>query len=144
MAQTRERRRARRPQREIEERAPVKDDDRDEREDEETGGQDEGAVSQIRGVMSEAAAAVPAPGAEKFAHPAAKMAMEGGPGPLEDTVLPKLRDAGGMGGGLGEKLGGGKDKKGGAGDGTGKGRGMPIPQSVDVAAPLDVVYDQFT
>src|SRR4051812_14672956 len=144
MAQTRERRRARRPQREIEERAPVKDDDRDEREDEETGGQDEGAVSQIRGVMSEAAVAVLAPVAKKFATQAAKMAIERGPELLEDTILPKLQDAGGMVGGLGEKLGGGKDKQGGAGDGTGKGRRMPIQQSVDVAAPLEVVYDQFT
>src|SRR4051812_2241031 len=146
MAQTRERRRARRPQREIEERAPVKDDDRDERDDEEQGGQDEGAVSQLKGVMSEAAVSVLAPVAKKFATQAAKMAIERGPELLEDTILPKLQDASGMLGGLGEKFGGDKDKdsKGGAGDGTGKGRRMPIQQSVDVGAPLEVVYDQFT
>jgi uncharacterized membrane protein len=147
MASTRDRQRARRPRRELEERAPVKDDDRDERDDEEQGGQDEGAVSQLKGVMSEAAVSVLAPVAKKFATQAAKMAIERGPELLEDTILPKLQDAGGMLGGLGEKFGGGEmdeDSKGGAGDGTGKGRRMPIQQSVDVGAPLEVVYDQFT
>src|SRR4051812_18513491 len=144
MASTRERRRARRPQRELEERAPVEDDDRDEREDDGAREQSGGPVSELRGVMSEAAVSVLAPVAKKLATQAAKMAIERGPELLEDTILPKLQDAGGMVGGLGEKLGGGKDEKGGAGDGTGKGRRMPVQQSVDVAAPLDVVYDQFT
>src|SRR3954470_16960590 len=143
MASTRERRRARRPQRELEERAPVEDDDRDEREDDDAGSQSGGAVSELKGVMSEAAVTVLAPVAKKLATQAAKMAVERGPELLEDTILPKLQDAGGLVGGLGEKLGGGKDKKG-AGDGTGKGRRMPVQQSVDVAAPLEVVYDQFT
>src|SRR3954452_11059037 len=143
MASTRERRRARRPQRELEERAPVEDDDRDEREDDGAREQSGGAVSELRGVMSEAAVSVLAPVAKKLATQAAKMAVERGPELLEDTILPKLQDAGGLVGGLGEKLGGGKDKKG-AGDGTGKGRRMPVQQSVDVAAPLEVVYDQFT
>src|SRR3954470_24167189 len=143
MASTRERRRARRPQRELEERAPVEDDDRDEREDDGAREQSGGAVSELRGVMSEAAVSVLAPVAKKLATQAAKMAVERGPELLEDTILPKLQDAGGLVGGLGKKLGGGKDKKG-AGDGTGKGRRMPVQQSVDVAAPLEVVYDQFT
>jgi uncharacterized membrane protein len=81
---------------------------------------------------------------------------------LEETVLPKLAESGGpkalvegfvsgngAGGaakGLLERMtGGGGDGDGGdAGDGTGKGRRMPVQQSVDVAAPIDVVYDQFT
>jgi uncharacterized membrane protein len=44
------------------------------------------------------------------------------------------------------KPGGDDDGDGGgdAGDGTGKGRRMPVQQAVDVAAPIDVVYDQWT
>src|SRR5204862_4131910 len=54
--------------------------------------------------------------------------------------------AGGAVGGLLSKVtgGGGDDDGGDAGDGTGKGRRMPVQQAVDVAAPIDVVYDQFT
>ena len=82
---------------------------------------------------------------------------------MEEKILPKLEDAGGpMGlaakfagdgnpvGPLLSKLtgfGNDDDEEGGgsgAGDGTGKGRRMPIQQAVDVAAPIDVVYDQFT
>jgi uncharacterized membrane protein len=80
---------------------------------------------------------------------------------LEDTVKPMLEDAGGVkglvgqamssdgpGGGMLSKLmpGGDDDGDGGgdAGDGTGKGRRMPVQQAVDVAAPIDVVYDQWT
>jgi uncharacterized membrane protein len=82
---------------------------------------------------------------------------------LEKNVLPKLAEAGGpkalvegfvsgngAGGaakGLLERVtggGGNGDGGGDAGDGTGKGRRMPVQQSVDVAAPIDVVYDQFT
>jgi uncharacterized membrane protein len=148
MAQTRQRRRTRRPDRETESRFQRDDrDDRDRDEDDtaseakETGG---GAISELRGVMSEAAVSVLAPVAKKFATQAAKMAVERGPELLEDTVLPKLQDAGGkltdaFGGGDEEEDGGGR-----AGDGTGKGRRMPVQQSVDVAAPLDVVYDQWT
>src|SRR3954463_10545553 len=137
----RERARTRRPRRDVEE--PTRPDDDDRQEDEDRSESQGGAVSQLRGVMSEAAVSVLAPVAKKLATQAAKMAVERGPELLEDTILPKLQDAGGLVGGLGEKLGGGKDKKG-AGDGTGKGRRMPVQQSVDVAAPLEVVYDQFT
>ena len=151
MASTRESRRARRPSRELEERAPVEDDDREEREENGGGSQSGGGISELKGVMSEAAVSVLAPVAKKLATQAAKTAVQRGPELLEDTILPKLQDAGGLGGlvgGLGDKFGdtfgGGKDKKGGAGDGTGKGRRMPIQQSVDVAAPLETVYDQFT
>jgi len=126
--------------------------DQDEADDEvqqdagqEQGGGGGGAVAELRGVASEAAVTVLAPVAKKLATRLAKMAVERGPELIEDTVLPKLQDAGGK---LGEKFGGGgEDEEGGggnAGDGTGKGRRMPIQQAVDVAAPLETVYDQFT
>src|SRR3954454_8364160 len=95
--------------------------------------------------MSDAAVSVLSPVAKKLATQAAKMAIERGPELLEDTILPKIQDLGDRAGGL---FGGGDDEEDGgggrAGDGTGKGRRMPIQQAVDVAAPLDVVYDQFT
>jgi uncharacterized membrane protein len=149
----RQRRRSQRSDREREERFQ-RDDDDDGRE--ERGGDDDagsklkdaggGAISELRGVMSEAAVSVLAPVAKKLVTQAAKTAVERGPELLEDTVLPKLQDAGGM---LTDRLGGGDDEDdedggGRAGDGTGKGRRMPVQQSVDVAAPLEVVYDQWT
>jgi uncharacterized membrane protein len=46
---------------------------------------------------------------------------------------------------LSKLTGGDDDDSGGAaGDATGKGRRMPIQQAVDVAAPIDIVYDQWT
>src|SRR3954468_8296982 len=147
----RERTRTRRPRRDIEERAGSDEEQQDTgRETEDDGGGDGdagGPVSQIKDVMSEAAVSVLSPVAKKLATQAAKMAVERGPELLEDMVLPKLQDLGGKAGGL---LGGGDDDEeegggsGRAGDGTGKGRRMPIQQSVDVAAELEVVYDQFT
>src|SRR3954469_831433 len=141
MTQTsRESRRARRAQDEVEDKAPQD-------EGQEQGQDQGGAVAQLRGVASEAAVSVLSPVAKKVATQLAKMAVERGPELIEDTVLPKLQDAGGKLGELGQRFGGGGDDDeggGGAGDGTGKGRRMPIQQAVDVAAPLDVVYDQFT
>jgi uncharacterized membrane protein len=141
MAQaSRERRQARRPQRELEDAGSSAKDQIEER----AGGEDRGPIAELRGVMSEAAVSVLSPVAKKLATRAAKMAIERGPELLEDTILPKIQDLGDRAGGL---FGGGDgdDESGGrAGDGTGKGRRMPIQQSVDVAAPLDVVYDQFT
>src|SRR3954469_13658850 len=79
-------------------------------------GQDQGgAVAQLRGVASEAAVSVLSPVAKKLATRLAKMAVERGPELIEDTVLPKLQDAGGM---LGERFGGGggdDDDEGGGG-----------------------------
>src|SRR3954449_10184095 len=105
-----------------------------------------GAFSQIGSTMSEAAVSVLAPVAKKLATQAAKTAVERGPELLEDMILPKLSD---IGSNLGSKFGGGDDDdegggSGRAGDGTGRGRRMPIQQAVDVAAPIDVVYDQWT
>ena len=140
MAQaSRERRQARRPREELEDAGGSAKDQIEEQAD---GGSERGPIAELKGVMSEAAVSVLSPVAKKLATRAAKMAIERGPELLEDTVLPKLQDLGDRAGGL---FGGDDDEKGGrAGDGTGKGRRMPIQQSVDVAAPLDVVYDQFT
>src|SRR3954454_195667 len=101
-----------------------RDEDEGEDDAQQATGQDQGgAVAQLRGVASEAAVSVLTPVAKKLATRLAKMAVERGPDLLEDTVLPKLQDAGGK---LGEKFGGGgEDEEGGggnAGDGTGKGR----------------------
>ena len=68
-----------------------------------------------------------------------------------EKLMPKAL-SGGVGGALG-KLVGGSDNgdgdeagagKGSAAPGTGSGRRMPIQQSVDVAAPLKTVYNQWT
>jgi uncharacterized membrane protein len=129
-------------------------------ETEDTGRGDNGGgiFSELKDVASDAALAVLAPVAKQAATKAAKLAVKKGPELLEDKVLPKLAEAGGPagladalkdGGGpvgalLSKVAGGGEDDGRGAGDGTGKGRRMPIQQSVDVAAQIDVVYDQFT
>jgi len=64
-----------------------------------------------------------------------------------DVIDEKIKEAGGRGGiakaalkSLIPGFGGGKD----LGDGVGKGRRMPVQQSVDVGAPLQTVYNQFT
>src|SRR3954464_6211258 len=100
---------------------------------------EDGGFGQLRGVMSEAAVSVLTPVAKTVATNAAKLAVKRGPELLEDSILPKLQDLGG-------RLGGGddEDEAGGGGGGPGQGRRMPIQQAVDVAAPLETVYDQFT
>jgi uncharacterized membrane protein len=63
-----------------------------------------------------------------------KIDEAGGPsGILKDTVKSALPFGGGGGGG----------PKGGV-DGVGKGRRMPVQQSVDIAAPIETVYNQWT
>jgi uncharacterized membrane protein YgcG len=65
-----------------------------------------------------------------------KVDEAGGPsGILKDTVKDALPFGGGGGGG-----GGGK----GGSLGVGKGRRMPVQQSVDIGAPVETVYNQFT
>jgi uncharacterized membrane protein len=111
-----------------------------------------GIFSELKDVASDAALAVLAPVARQAATKAAKLAVKKGPELMEGKLLPKLAEAGGPAGlvdAVKDKFGGGDDDDGdggggGAGDGTGKGRRMPIQQSVDVAAPIDVVYDEFT
>jgi uncharacterized membrane protein len=141
------------------------EDGGDEEQERDNGGSAGGVFSELKNVASDAALAVLAPVAKKAATGAAKYAVKKAPELLEDTVKPMLEDAGGVkglvgqamssasegpAGGLLSKLtpGGGDDDDedggGNAGDGTGKGRRMPVQQSVDVAAPIDIVYDQWT
>lgn len=66
---------------------------------------------------------------------------------VEDKVKDKVDDAGGAKGIAADALkgafGGGGGNKGG-GLGTGKGRRMPVQQSIDIGAPLETVYNQWT
>jgi uncharacterized membrane protein len=131
------------------------------REEADPGSDDSGGglFSTLKDVATDAALAVLTPVAKKGATKAAKFAVEKGPELFEDKVLPKLDQAGGpmglvqdmaSGGGVAgsllSKVTGGDDDGGdrGTADGTGKGRRMPIQQAVDVAAPVEIVYDQFT
>src|SRR3954469_4308187 len=145
------------------------DDEEQERKDgssSQDGGSAGGVFSELKNVASDAALAVLVPVAKKAATGAAKYAVKKAPELLEDTVKPMLEDAGGVKGLVGQAMSsasdgpaggllskltpGGDDDEddedggGNAGDGTGKGRRMPVQQSVDVAAPIDVVYDQWT
>src|SRR4051812_34933056 len=122
-----------------------------------------GVFSTLKDTAADAALAVLKPVAKRAATKAAQFAVEKGPELVEDKIMPKVEEAGGpmglvtslagsdgAGGQLLSKLmpGGGDDDEdgdsGSAGDGTGQGRRMPIQQAVDVAAPIDIVYDQFT
>src|SRR4051812_41448419 len=122
------------------------DDDVDEDEGPmDDGGSSGGVFAELKNVASDAALTVLAPVAKKAATGAAKYAVKKAPEFLKDTVKPMLEDAGGPAGLLEKLKPGGEDDGGGdAGDGTGKGRRMPVQQAVDVAAPIDVVYDQWT
>src|SRR3954468_18014186 len=126
------------------------DDDDEGGEDEEQssdGGSGGGVFAELKNVASDAALAVLAPVAKKAGRGAAKYAEKKAPELLEDPVKPMLEDAGGVkglvgqamsspaedpAGGLLSKLtpGGGDDEDedggGNAGDGTGKGRRMPV------------------
>src|SRR4051794_22698358 len=120
-----------------------------------------GVFGTLKDTAADAALAVLKPVAKRAATKAAEFAVEKGPELFEDKVLPMMEDAGGpMGlvsnlaegaggpaGALMSKLTGGDEDDDGdrdAGDGTGQGGRMPIQQAVDVAAPIDIVYDQFT
>ena len=155
-------RRASRGRGEAEESARPKDDAEQDANDsaEDVFGDDSGGFfSQIKDTAADAALAVLKPVAKRAATKAAKFAVEKGPELMEDKVMPAVKGAGGpmglVAGLAGEGnnpasaliskfTGGDEDGERGAADGTGKGRRMPIQQSVDVAAPIDVVYDQFT
>ncbi len=69
---------------------------------------------------------------------------------LKDAVSNKVDEAGGAGGLVKEAAGGllpGSDGDGGGKGGmpgVGKGRRMPVQQAIDVAAPLETAYNQFT
>jgi uncharacterized membrane protein len=122
------------------------EDDGDDEQSMDDGGSSGGVFAELKNVASDAALSVLAPVAKKAATSAAKYAVKKGPELLEDKVMPMLEDAGGPAGMLEKLKPGGDDEDGGgdAGDGTGKGRRMPVQQAVDVAAPIDVVYDQWT
>src|SRR4051812_24129913 len=121
------------------------DDGEDDEQSMQDGGSSGGVFAELKNVASDAALTVLAPVAKKAATGAAKYAVKKAPEFLEDTVKPMLEDAGGPAGLLEKLKPGGEDDGGGdAGDGTGKGRRMPVQQAVDVAAPIDVVYDQWT
>jgi uncharacterized membrane protein len=167
MAATRERQRLRRASRgrgEAEESArPEEDAGPEGPSPEEAVGQDSGGgvLSQLKDTAADAALAVLKPVAKRAATRAAKFAVQKGPELIEDKVMPRVAEAGGPMALVGQLASGdgnpasaliskvtgmGDDEDGGRGtaDGTGKGRRMPIQQAVDVAAPIDVVYDQFT
>src|SRR2546423_7064880 len=138
-----------RRRRDLEDEDIERDDLEEEGDDEESmqdGGSSGGVFAELKNVASDAALTVLAPVAKKAATSAAKYAVKKGPELLEDTVKPMLEEAGGPAGMLAKLKPGGDDEGGGgdAGDGTGKGRRMPVQQAVDVAAPIDVVYDQWT
>ena len=91
-------------------------------------------------------------GVKGFAAGAASRALSGGPGGLvdrlkqggEDEAKQQAKDSGGVTGAaakVADKVGGGGSK---GGFGWGKGRRLPILQSIDIAAPVDTVYNQWT
>jgi uncharacterized membrane protein len=151
----------------VEKQAPKGEDQNGEgREDQGRSGGGETLTSELKSTVREAALEVLKPVARKATVSAAKLAVTHGPGLVKDKVAPKVTDkvadAGGMGamakdlaskggdmgGELTEKLpfmgggkGGGKSR---SASGTGRGRRLPVQEYVDVAASIDVVYDQFT
>src|SRR5215211_8473995 len=135
---------------------------------------DEGLIAPLKKVAVTAAVAALTPVVKNAAEGAANKLPEmlenaGGPEGIANLAKDKLGEAGGMGGvaklvtdqigggggGIvssalgavtGGALGGGDDDSEASKppDGAGSGRRMPIQQAVDVAAPLSVVYNQFT
>lgn len=84
-----------------------------------------------------------------------KIGEAGGMGGIAKFAMDQVGGGGGGGGMLssamgaltGGAIGGGDDDSDGGGkppDGAGSGRRMPVQQAVDVAAPIEVVYNQFT
>jgi len=135
-----------------------------------SGGTKDTLMGELRDAVREAAVEVLKPVARKATMSVAKLAVTQGPSLVKDKVAPKVTDtvtskvsdaggAGAMAKGLADKggkltekipfVGGGKkdDEEGGKGraaTGTGRGRRLPVQESVDVAASIDTVYDQFT
>src|SRR5829696_6954414 len=135
---------------------------------------DEGLIAPLKKAAVTAAVAALTPVVKNAAEGAANKLPEmlenaGGPEGIANLAKDKLGEAGGMGGvaklvtdqigggggGIvssalgavtGGALGGGDDDSEASKppDGAGSGRRMPIQQAVDVAAPLSVVYNQFT
>jgi uncharacterized membrane protein len=112
-------------------------------------------TSELKDTFREAAIEVLRPVAKKATTSAAKYAVTKGPGLVTDKLMPKLEDAGGLGGiaeslggvagSIGDKLPGkGKKKEGKSPSGTGRGRRLPVEQFIDIGADVQTVYDQFT
>src|SRR4051794_30443096 len=95
-------------------------------------------------------------GVKGFAAGAASRALSSGPGSLADRLMQggeeeakdkakdKAKDSGGITGAVAkvaDKVGGGKSQ---GGHGWGRGRRLPLLRSIDVAAPLETVYSQWT
>jgi uncharacterized membrane protein len=102
-------------------------------------GRSGGALSGMRGVAAGVGAAALAP-----------MAVKGVGKRLGDKMSEKVDDSGGPAGMLKDMLtdalpfGGGSGSTKGGGLGIGRHRRMPVQQSVDIGAPLEVVYNQWT
>jgi uncharacterized membrane protein len=126
-----------------------------------------GLLSELGGTARDAALAVLKPAVKNAAESAAKYAVDRGPdlikdrldaqGGLQDLADKALSNMGGvgkvasklgMGGKLVDSVVGGDDEDGEASeaelDATGSGRRMPVQQAVDIAAPLETVYNQWT
>jgi len=110
---------------------------------------EDGGGDKLRGKLDDAK---DSGGAKGFAAGAVSRAMSGSGGSLfdrlkqggEDEATEQAKDSGGVTGAAAKVA----DKVGGSGSqggyGWGKGRRLPILRSIDVAAPLDVVYGQYT
>ena len=104
-------------------------------------------TSELKDTFREAAIEVLRPVAKKATTSAAKYAVTKGPGLVTDKLMPKLEDAGGLGGlagSIGDKLPGKGKKEGKSPSGTGRGRRLPVEQFIDIGADLQTVYDHFT
>ena len=127
----------------------------------------DGLFSELKETARDAALAVLKPAVSSAAKSAAGYAVSKGPDLVKDRVGPKLDDAGGlqgladkalsnagpagkvasklgMGGKLVDSITGGDDGGEADADATGSGRRMPVQQSMDVAVPLEVAYNQWT
>jgi uncharacterized membrane protein len=94
---------------------------------------------------------LPTPSPARVATKAASKAGDRIGANLKDVAGEKIDKAGGAGGMVKEAAGGLLPSFGGGGDdkkkglpGIGKGRRMPVQQSIDVAVPLEVAYNQWT
>jgi uncharacterized membrane protein len=132
---------------------------------EQLGGDERTVRDELKSIMREAAIEILGPVTRKATTAAAKYAVTKGPELATKTVAPKIKDAlapkieeaggadalakdvlgkvSGSPSGLLSKIGiggGGADEAG----GTGKGRRLPIQESIDVAVPVEIAYNQFT
>ncbi len=117
-----------------------------------------GPLSGMRGVAAGAGAAALAPLAAKGIGKLVKGAVPDGLTDIADKLTGAVGDSSGPAGAVTDALksalpfGGGNDGGGSGGGsgskdtvpGVGKGRRMPVQQAVDIGAPIETVYNQFT